>query len=116
MYLSRIITFLLILGITIFALQNSVPLDITFFIWQFRTSLVAVIFAACSVGLLIGLVFTLPRLTRKHLREKKLIKVARDLEERCAVLDGELTQVRERERTMPAPGGIPTGSGTGKAG
>ena len=90
MYLSLILTFLLILGVTIFALQNSVLLDFTFMTYTFKTSLVAIIFAACLVGIFVGMLLTLPGLVKKHFREKKLAKVARQLEKRTNELEAEL--------------------------
>ncbi len=97
MYLSLILTFLLILGVTIFALQNSVLLDFTFLSWNFKTSLVAIIFASCLTGILIGMLLTLPGLVVKHVREKKLAKLARQLEKRTHELEYELSQRDERE-------------------
>ena len=92
MYLSLILTFLLILGVTIFALQNSVLLDFTFLTWTFKTSLVAIIFAASLVGIFVGMLLTLPGLVGKHFREKQLAKLARQLEKRNEELEGELAE------------------------
>jgi len=44
MYLSLIITFLLLLVIIITAIQNSMPLDFNFFTWNFQISITALIF------------------------------------------------------------------------
>jgi len=50
MYVSLIITFLLILGITIFAFQNGKPTDVKFLIWDYNSSLVLVILGSCLIG------------------------------------------------------------------
>lgn len=105
MFISLIITFLLILGVTVFALQNSRPLEapVTFLMWNFGTSLVAVVFSACTAGIIIGLVFTLPSLIRKHIHERKLVRLAREWEERCGRLERELTQRSEGSGTTTSP-------------
>ena len=108
MYLSLILTFLLILGVTVFALQNSMLLEFTFMTWKFETSLVAVVFAFCLVGISVGMLLTLPGLIGKHFRGKKLAKVARQLEKRIKELEEELaardgglaTQVAKRDDAL----------------
>ena len=102
MYLSLIVTFLLILGVTVFALQNSMLLEFTFMTWTFKTSLVAIIFVACLVGIFVGMVLTLPGLVKKHFREKKLAKVARQLEKRNLELEAELAAQDEEFQTQLA--------------
>jgi len=87
MYFSLILTFLLILGVTILAFQNSVPLEFRIFSWRFQTSLVAIVFASCLVGIFIGMVLTLPGLVKKHFRERKLAKMVRELERRATELE-----------------------------
>ena len=80
MYLPLILSFLMILGITIFTLQNGKPLDVNFLGWEFNTSLIAVILGSTLIGAIIVAIFSLPILTRKHFREKRLSKQVRDLE------------------------------------
>ncbi|MBD3321189.1 MAG: DUF1049 domain-containing protein [Chitinivibrionales bacterium] len=102
MYLSLILTFLLILGVTVFALQNSVLLEFTFMTWTFQTSLVAVIFASCLVGIFVGMLLTLPGLVKKHFRAKKLAKVGRQLEKRIKELEAELAAWDEESQKQLA--------------
>lgn len=87
MYFSLLLTFLLILGVTIFALQNSVLLDFTFLSWRFQTSLVAIIFASCLAGILIGVVLTVPGLIKRHFRARRLEKMLRDLQKKSQQLE-----------------------------
>jgi uncharacterized integral membrane protein len=61
MYLSLIITFLLLLVIIITAMQNSMPLDFKFFTWNFQTSITALIFYSSLIGGAIVAVLALPK-------------------------------------------------------
>jgi len=72
MYLSLIITFLLLLGIIITAIQNSMPLDFKFFTWNFQISITAFIFYSSLIGGAIVAVLTLPKLPRKSLDVRSL--------------------------------------------
>ena len=67
MYLSFIITFLLILGIIITSLQNSMPLELKFITWNLQMSSTAVILYFSLIGGAIVAVLTLPKLVRKSL-------------------------------------------------
>ena len=95
MYIPLIITFLLILGITVFALQNGMPLEVKFLVWGFNTSLIAVIFASALIGAMIVSVFTLPGIIKKHFREKSLARQVRELEDKSQELEKQLTEKGE---------------------
>ncbi|HNQ46460.1 MAG TPA: LapA family protein [Syntrophorhabdus sp.] len=49
-----IITILIILIVSIFSVQNSAPVAITFLVWQFQASLAIVIFLCVLSGVIIG--------------------------------------------------------------
>jgi len=95
MYIPLIITFLLILGITIFALQNGMSLEVKFLVWGFNTSLIAVIFASALIGAMIVSAFTLPGIIKKHFREKSLARQVRELEKKSQELEKQLTEESE---------------------
>lgn len=95
MYLPLIITFVLILGITVFALQNGMPLEVKILTWSIKTSLIAVIFGSALIGGLIVAVFTFPIVIKKHFREKKLTKKSVELEKKTQELENQLTERRE---------------------
>ena len=65
--------FLIVVGIAIFAVQNSnVPfVTIKFLLWKFETSLVYTILGSIGLGILITLLFWIPRVIRASLRKKK---------------------------------------------
>lgn len=80
MYVSLITAFLLILGITIFSLQNGKSLEVKFLAWNFETSLLGIVLCAAFVGALIVAVFAFPSVIKSHLREKRLVRQVRELE------------------------------------
>ena len=67
------IAFLVIIGVAIFAIQNSnAPLvTIKFLIWKFETSLVYTILGSIGVGILISLLLWIPRAIQGSLQTKK---------------------------------------------
>ena len=67
------IAFLVIIGVAVFAIQNSnAPLvTIKFLVWRFDTSLVYTILGSIGVGILITLLLWIPRAIQGSLRAKK---------------------------------------------
>jgi uncharacterized integral membrane protein len=74
MYFSLIITFLLLLGIIVASIQNSIPLDLKFLTWKLQLSLTALIFYSSLIGGAIVAILTLPKLVSKHLKIRGLKK------------------------------------------
>ena len=72
MYLSLIITFLLLLVVIITAIQNSMPLDFKFFTWDLQISITALISYSSLIGGAIVAVLALPKLVRKTLDVRNL--------------------------------------------
>ena len=72
MYLSLIITFLLLLGLVITSLQNSMPLDLKFITWNLQMSITALILYSSLIGGAIVAILALPKLVRKSLDVRKL--------------------------------------------
>jgi uncharacterized integral membrane protein len=68
------IVLLIVVGIAVFAIQNSnVPLlTIKFLLWKFETSLVYTILGSVVLGILIALLFWIPRAIRAYMRRKKV--------------------------------------------
>ena len=67
------IAFLVIIGVAVFAIQNSnAPLvTIKFLIWRFDTSLIYTILGSIGVGILIALLLWIPRAIQGSLGAKK---------------------------------------------
>ncbi len=87
MRLSLILTFIFLLIIIIPSVQNSIPLDIKFFFWELQTSLTALMFFSALSGAVVVALFTLPRLTRKHFKAKKLNKELFELKMKTSGLE-----------------------------
>ena len=68
------VVFIMIIGIAIFAIQNSNPPAVTikFLIWKFETSLVYTILGSIGLGILITLLSWIPRAIRTSIRKKKV--------------------------------------------
>ena len=68
------IVLLIVIGIAVFAIQNSnAPLVmIKLLLWKFETSLVYTILGSVVLGILITLLFWVPRAIRASLRKKNV--------------------------------------------
>ncbi len=97
MNISFFITFLLILGITVFAMQNGMPLEVRFLFWGFKSSLVAVIFGSSMVGAAIMAIITVPKVVKKHLRERSLTKQVHEWERKAIELERQLMEQAGKE-------------------
>jgi len=74
MYAILIITFILILIVSIFGFQNGIPVEVNFLFWHVKTSLITIIFGSSLIGALIIAILTVPKLVSKHFQTKKLSK------------------------------------------
>lgn len=74
MYFSFSVTFLLLLGVVITSLQNSMPLELKFITWNLQMSLTALILYSSLIGGAIVAVLALPKLVRKALDVRSLNK------------------------------------------
>lgn len=90
MYVSLIITFLLILAIIAASLQNSMPLELKFLAWNLEISLTALIFYSSIVGAAIVAILSLPKLISKHLKVRSLTKELQRLKKRNAELEKQI--------------------------
>lgn len=93
MYLSLIITFLLLLVTIITAIQNSTPLELKFFSWNIQVSITALIFYSSLIGGAIVAVLSLPKLAKKSLHVRSMNKEIHKLKEK--ILDLEKRDVAE---------------------
>lgn len=87
MYLSLIVTFLLLLGIVITSIQNSMPLEVKFIVWNHQMSLTALIFYSSLFGGAIVAVLALPKLVKKCLQVRGLNREIKRLNERIMDLE-----------------------------
>jgi uncharacterized integral membrane protein len=87
MYLSLIITFLLLLVIIIASIQNSIPLELKFAIWILQISLTALIIYSSIVGAAIVAVLSLPKLVSKYFKVRSLNKEIIELKKEIVGLE-----------------------------
>jgi uncharacterized integral membrane protein len=87
MYLSLIVTFLLLMGLVVSAVQNTDPIQLKFLAWMFQMSLTGLIFYAALLGGAVVAVLTLPRLARQALRKRSLRKETAELRQRIVELE-----------------------------
>jgi uncharacterized integral membrane protein len=89
MYVSLIITIVLLLVIVITGIQNSMPLVIKFIIWDIQMSITALIFYSSLIGGAIVAVLTLPRLVKKSLQLRSLNREINKLKKGMTVAGNE---------------------------
>lgn len=87
MYLSLIITFLLLLGLFVAGVQNNSPVELKFLTWEFQISLLVLIFYSALIGGAIVAVLTLPKLVSKSLKVRRLSKQIYVLKKQSADLE-----------------------------
>lgn len=95
MYFSLIIAFLILLGIVIFGIQNSMPLEVKFLFWQLKISTSSVIFNSSMMGGIIVAVLTVPKMVVKLLQVKRLSKKNSELKEMILGFEKQLEEKKE---------------------
>lgn len=72
----------IIVSLAIFAVQNSTapPIAIKFLLWRFETSLIYTILGSFGIGILITLLFLVPRAIKTSLRSRELKREVKNLE------------------------------------
>lgn len=91
MYITLIIIFLLLLAIIIPGMQNNTPVTVKFFFWEIEATLTAVLFYAAILGAAIVSILILPKLARKYLDARSLIKELSLMREKAIETDGKQT-------------------------
>jgi putative membrane protein len=87
MYFSLIITFLLLLGLVITSLQNSMPLELKLITWNLQMSFAALILYCSLIGGAVVAVLALPKLVRKSLDVRSLNREIHKLKEKILELE-----------------------------
>jgi lipopolysaccharide assembly protein A len=72
--LPLIFGFILGVATIIFALQNPAAVSLNFLQWGFESSLAAVILLTAGIGLILGILFSLPSIIRRSLTIRSLRK------------------------------------------
>ena len=73
---------LVVIGMAIFAVQNSTAPSVVmkFLIWRFETSLIYTILGSFGLGILITLFFWIPRAIKTSIRSRELKREIKNLE------------------------------------
>ena len=87
MYITLIITFILILAVVIPGIQNSTPATLKFFFWEIEATLTALIFYSALLGGAIIAILILPKLARKSLDARSLKKQLAAVKEKAIETD-----------------------------
>lgn len=89
MQLALILALLLAIAVAVFAVQNSIPVTVSFLLWEAQTSVVVLVLASALAGVLISALFAAARGLR-------LSSEIRDLRRR-------LREVKAAEASKPPP-------------
>lgn len=93
-----IIAFLLAIGVAVFAIQNSTPVQVRLFLWQFQSTLVQIILSSAAIGAVVAFLLGLPRSIRRGLRLREQERYIRELKGRL--------QAYTKEEARPEPPAI----------
>ncbi len=86
-----------ILGV-MFALQNNVPVTVTFLVWRFDSSLAMVLLIALALGAIAVALFSTPSTLRMQI---ELRRRRRRLEELQETADAQRARIEQLESTLP---------------
>jgi len=87
MYLSLIVTFILLLGLVVAGIQNTTPIDLKFLAWVFQLSITGLISYAAVLGAAMVALLTLPGLVRQVLRNRSYRKEMRELRQQLGRIE-----------------------------
>ena len=74
--ITLIVVLIIITVVTVFSVQNAIPVVISFFFWKFEASLAIVLFLSVLAGVVIGV--SGAYLFRMNLSKKKETSIARE--------------------------------------
>jgi uncharacterized integral membrane protein len=97
MYISLVITFVLLLVIVITSLQNSMPLDLKFITWNIQMSFTALVLYSSVIGGSVVAILILPKLVKKSLHVRSLNREIHKLKENMTALGKEHVEGPNRE-------------------
>ena len=79
-----------------FALQNNVPVTVTFILWQFDSSLAMVLLIAIALGGLIVALVSTPSTLRRQWAVSRQQKRIDELEQACSNQQGKIAELERR--------------------
>ncbi len=104
MQLMLIFGIIFAIGSVTFALQNNVPVTVTFAVWRFDSSLAMVLLLALGLGAIIAALLSSPTVIRGQWNISRLRRQLAGLEEEKSVLERRVSELEiELARLNPAP-------------
>ena len=87
MYFALSVAFLLLLGLVVTGVQNSMPLELKFITWSIEMSLTALILYSSLIGGAIVAILAVPKLVRKSLDARNLNREISNFKSKIAELE-----------------------------
>jgi uncharacterized integral membrane protein len=87
MYFALSVAFLLLLGLVVTSVQNSMPLELKFITWNIEMSLTALILYSSLIGGAIVAILAVPKLVRKSLDARSLSREISNFKRKIAELE-----------------------------
>ncbi|NJN04647.1 MAG: LapA family protein [Leptolyngbyaceae cyanobacterium RM1_1_2] len=84
----------------LFAVQNNNLVTINLLVWQFRQSLAVVLLATLAIGVVIGLLVSMPALLRRNWRNSRFKRQVDSLETQITTAQQDLTAQSEKRGAM----------------
>lgn len=75
-----IIAILVALSAVVFAFQNAVTINVSLLVWNFEASLAIILILTLAIGIIIGLLVSIPNLIKRNLRIAKYKAKVAELE------------------------------------
>jgi len=99
--LFLIIVLFIAISAVIFALQNSVPVTVSFLFWKFESSLALVLLISLGLGVLVSFLLSIPTMIKRNLAISNYKKRIQELEENIQEMEGASTKNNEVVGSLP---------------
>ena len=86
--LFLIIALFIAISAVIFALQNSIPVTVSFLIWKFESSLALVLLISLGLGVLVSFLLSIPTMIKRNRSISNYKKRIQELEEKIQEMEG----------------------------
>jgi len=100
MQLMLIFGIIFAIGSVTFALQNNVPVTVTFAVWRFDSSLAMVLLLALGLGAIIAALLSSPTVIRGQWNVARLRRQHASLEEEKAVLERRISELETKLKQL----------------
>ncbi len=88
----------------VFALQNAVPIEIAFAIWRLEESLALVLLLTLTVGFIVGLLVSMPTITKRQWKisnqKRRIVELEKKLNENVEQISSQRKRINYLERNI----------------